>query len=662
MKINKYCDIDFQVSNRLVYDHEHLGEIVGRLVQDISIVLKWSSYDDTWISLEELQQKKEESGVFDTFTKNARILLYQYFVKDNSLVPIEIYNSIMQFTSSDYENLYAAFVTNNHSAYVRVFQNRMEKVFADYVIKSMLPNFLYKDIDQLKDILYKKYPHCPEEKINIVDNEIVKNVCMINVVRNEISWFSPIIQQKYAKSKKEYPDTDDRLILLYEMTETIFIEALKQDHLVDKYTNERYTGILAMCQEQQTKAFMSKVHTFLAEQKMCYWKDSMFDQEITDYYTSIMEENPHLHTNSSIRAKYKSKSFYEDTKNIYMDKARTLLHATLQMDTDLLKNIDIYTDLETHVFDKNHYIVCIKEHLKTVIFEFSTKKEQTLAKSVQIKHQKPLATMTIIVPRKEPAATVDPQLLQRFEEVIWSFKQKTHSKLNKALDDIQTYIWRMYKKNQPVYMRQLHETLWSLFDEEVIDLVRNLCEQLDVSIVELDHAVQQATKIIQQPKDTINYDPTWVDTDNTITSKVSQTLITIQNTPEKLTTELLITICKELWYRFWDEKEFAWYADKLGLDREWRMWIAIKKKLIDYLGKPETDTRTIEWSRNTKKYEKLTFNDYSRMVKQKSTILWLTDHKTYVKLIELHFNANKTDFDALMSTTRKEWDIDPRCV
>lgn len=226
---------------------------------------------------------------------------------------------------------------------------------------------------------------------------------------------------------------------------------------------------------------------------------------------------------------------------------------------------------------------------------------------------------------------------------------------NRVAIDID-YIKRMLRKWWPIYIDSLVQDMGEGYSDALLEEIVNLLGKFDVQIVtkkdeEIQEIVQETNKNHQKKKQ-----------NNKESNITSQTLESIKNTPEKLTTIILIQICKELWYRFWDEKEFAKYADKLWLDKEGKKRLTVKKKLIEYLLKPEQDSRITEWSRNTKKYEKLTFNDYSRMVKQKSTILWLTDHKTYEKLVDLHLKTNKTDFNQLMLTTRKEWDIDPRCV
>jgi len=243
-----------------------------------------------------------------------------------------------------------------------------------------------------------------------------------------------------------------------------------------------------------------------------------------------------------------------------------------------------------------------------------------------------------------------------FDKIFLSFSESSHYKLQKILNQIRLYVRRMYKNNAIVHMKTIQESLWTLFDQEVITFVRSLCTDLDLSIKELEDVSEDIKNILSQSV-TNRIDQPVSETIQSVLIK-SKTLESIKDNPEKLTTAILIDICKELWYRFWDEKEFSSYSNELWLEKEWKRCFAIKKKLIDYLGKAEKDTRLIDWWRKTKTYEKLTFNDASRMVKQKNTILRLTDHDTYDDLVNLHFRKHKRDFDDKMSTMQKEGDID----
>lgn len=272
------------------------------------------------------------------------------------------------------------------------------------------------------------------------------------------------------------------------------------------------------------------------------------------------------------------------------------------------------------------------------------------------KEKIPFRPIRVISGTQETIHNPEPTPTKRLSHEHEKLLEQLESTIQKRVKIDISYIKRMLRKWWPIYIESLVQDMGEWYSESLLEEIVNIIGKFDVQIVtKKDSEIQEIINPTQHqnlPK--VSKTQEW---------PISPTLQQIQDTPEKLTTEVLITICKELWYRFWDEKEFMDYANDLGLAKSWKTAIFIKKKLIDYLTKPENDVWIPEWSRETKSYEKLTFNDWSRMVKQRRTILWLTDHETYEKLIQRHFTTNKTDFDKLLQY--QSWwpeDIDPRCI
>lgn len=373
---------------------------------------------------------------------------------------------------------------------------------------------------------------------------------------------------------------------------------------------------------------------------------------------------------------YKTKKFYEECIAIYIQKHQKItddiIHIHRKDVLDKMMLVDPSEGVLVNFFahevlhfcnpivhndiSRKLFVSTIEEKIRESHKDTIRREEMESQKNKWKKYNKDIPNQST---KSDQEVAVTTKNTEIFDQIFWEFEKSSNKKLQITMEKIKQYVRRMYKKNSNIHMSRIQEELWSLFDDEAIKLVRDLCTMLDVSIFELEVVAKESKEILGWD---ILINPV-KDNDGEATKTInSPTLLTIQDSPEKLTTELLITICKELWYRFWDEQEFTKYANKLGMQKEWKVAIAIKKKLIEYFSKPENDTWIVEWSRSTKKYEKLVFNDYSRMVKQKKTILWLTDHKTYDNLVNLHFTTNKTDFDALMLSPRKEWDTDSRCI
>jgi hypothetical protein len=246
------------------------------------------------------------------------------------------------------------------------------------------------------------------------------------------------------------------------------------------------------------------------------------------------------------------------------------------------------------------------------------------------------------VPLLKPTPTLDKSKNKQFDQVFSLFENATKAKLWKGHEEVKSYVLRMYKKKQDIYMKRIQQIVWPSFDDEVIDLVRDLCNKLDLAIVELEKFVEEVTvtsSVSKTPQKEIKEQVT-----ETIASPILQS---IANTPEKLTTDLLITICKELWYRFLDENAFIKEAWWLGLNKEWNASLIVRKKLIDLLKKPEEvcrDFRTTKWTN----YQRLDLNHGVRLVKQGKTICSLIkDRDKYNQYIQSHFITNQMDYDKI---------------
>ena len=682
MRIDDVYSIEFLIEDRLVSDTPS----GARIVQDLTIILTGWETQDRKITPEEMEKKKKQTLAFDKFTKEARVLLFQYFVEGGK-VGLDIYNDFMKFTSRDYEKLYRAYSKNDHKAYVKVFQERAEDAMVLHIMERMFPKFLFKDIDRLKKILSDKYPNCPTEKINKIDEKLVKDISMLNAIHKLSRGFSQQIHDKYILSKQEYPDTDDRLVLLHEIVETILIEPIDEKLLVKKFSTEWYAGMHAMCQQEHANITIHQLTSFLENQKIQYWSDSLFDKEMNENLKSILSKNPNLNINSSAKHKYKSKDFYKDTKAGYLKRAHGLLNNAAQEDADLFENQDIYTKLDTRLFDVKKYRTYIKKYFKDYLMDFSAKRDAAIKREQDNQAKKTIARASVVTTNTNITITTstisnstpDQNLDKKFQEVITSFKQATNKKLSKTLDEIEAYIWRMYKKKTPVQMKRIERVLWSLFDQEIIDFVWKLCTKLDLPIKELDSHIES----MQAELETVTNGPEKNQTDDKESdyispsvddensgdnetdridawksyqkSKETDSAVETQTlkspTFEKFKTQAallqaedIIKMFEESQYSVANPKKFTKQLDAL-VTNNGILFDRRRKKLIEYLSRDEDVVWKTEIVRYTiGQYRVLKFTDRNnppRIVRKWDTILACIDHDTYEGLlIMMKKNAN----------------------
>ena len=153
---------------------------------------------------------------------------------------------------------------------------------------------------------------------------------------------------------------------------------------------------------------------------------------------SILSKNPNLNINSSAKHKYKSKDFYKDTKAGYLKRAHGLLNNAAQEDADLFENQDIYTKLDTRLFDVKKYRTYIKKYFKDYLMDFSAKRDAAIKREQDNQAKKTIARASVVTTNTNITITTstisnstpDQNLDKKFQEVITSFKQATNKKLS----------------------------------------------------------------------------------------------------------------------------------------------------------------------------------------------------------------------------------------
>jgi uncharacterized protein (DUF2132 family) len=439
---------------------------------------------------------------------------------------------------------------------------------------------------------------------------------------------------------------------------SIIVAAGIGDKVNMQLVGDAYRAVLHERTIIASKSFLKKI--YIPQRIKWILASESFLKKMQEHTQKCFDERPNA--KPALRHQYKTKWFYEKHMLSYIDKHQEVADEVLHIHrkevlSKIIENpdhtewdiVNFFVHEALHFSNPINHNKVSEMHIMATIAQaiHASHNERNNAQQTAT-HKKPRKTYKNNIAAIDEKSIQDVSISQqelrktKFDQILSTFEKNIHEKTKKILKDIKSYIARCYIKNEYVRMQNIYQALWDHYNDEIVLLVRELCEKLDIRIQEIESAVKDIYKPIK-PK---TAKATWKK-DTVTPTIVSKTLHGIKNTPEKLTTDLLITICKELGYRFWDEKEFWQYAAKLGLDKEGKIWLSIKKKLIDYFSKEQDKVRITDGNRNGSTYEKLTFSNYERMVKQKKTILWLVDHPTYDKLVDRHFWSNK-DFDSLL--------------
>jgi len=443
----------------------------------------------------------------------------------------------------------------------------------------------------------------------------------------------------------------------------IIFSAVKQEKLTKETVRELYIQVLHQRTITAAKMFLEK--DYFPQYIKSILTDQDFMDELEQHSTQCITQWPQA--KKSLIHQYKSRSFYEKNKEKYIEKHMDTVKIILQEHENkvlkkLLEENDEDGDIVNFfVHEVLHFCDPIKHKKLLKIFfanmitesisQSHTQRVESQNKKDQIKSRQPYKKNLTSIEKQDIASSSHIEQIKNtkkemFDAIFGPWEEKADHKTKNIYKSIKSYMFRCYLHGTDIRMKNIYDRLWSAYIKDLEQHIRTISTQLGIQIQESSQARIKTTpweQTQEQKQQTTNLLPVPQATAEKIVP-TSQTLQALQDTPEKLHTALLITICKELWYTFWDEKEFAMYADDLWLDKEWKNAIALKKKLIDYLLKWWEEIWIVDGWRKTKTYEKLTFNDGIRMVKQKNTILWLVDHKNYVKFINKYFVWNKTDF------------------
>ena len=399
----------------------------------------------------------------------------------------------------------------------------------------------------------------------------------------------------------------------------------------------------------QDKSFMLETEYFVSD---CFekrpmaknnlkhiWKNKKFyDTSVATYiqkHKNMADEALHVHRKEVLARQMAINPSEWLIVSFFADQA---IHLSNPVTHNIVSKDFFYLEIEQAIRSSHNQRLKIKQ-------EQEEKQRKAVQKEKNSRPQKHTQKKELPVDQAKPLTSKQEALLDQLEKKM----------IDKVTIDIR-YIRRMLKKWWPIYIESLIQDLGEGYSDTLLEEIVSILWEFDVEIVtKKDEEIQEIVKQTEKthlPKET-----------NQESIVVSQTLENIKNTPEKLTTDILVQIFEELGYRFFDKKVFYRDSALLGLDKEGNTGLITKKKIIELLKMPPDVSRehrkSHRWCPN---YQRRDLKRGARIVKQWNTIVWIVNNRDeYRNRVNKYFVSDKIDFD-LMLTSRKEWDIDPRCV
>lgn len=386
-------------------------------------------------------------------------------------------------------------------------------------------------------------------------------------------------------------------------------------------------------------------------------QDSKFQKQMQSITDSSYEEWPLA--KNKFKYMYKSKKFYEDCITVYIEKHVKIMNEVIHIHrNDVLDNAMLidpsedtivnffahetlhFSDLIVHN-DISHklFVETIQETIRKSHEEAKKREKTTKQKDTRTVYKQEDASPDTSV-TEELSKQFAPNTYQRekFDAVFASFQQAYNSKSNQNSAKIEQYVWRMYKNKWSVHMKYIQDTLWPQFDDEIINLVRDLCTKLNMNIKELDDALEE--DLISTADDSLwgNKDQYDNSREDVLVAHVkSPTLEKFKTQPTLLQAADIILIFEEYGYTIANSKKFSKQLDTL-ITNNWKIFDARRSKLIYYLNLPIEAQKILEniWSK-IGLYHVLKFPGQSnppRIIRKGGLIMWCVDHDLYDKLIK----------------------------
>lgn len=471
------------------------------------------------------------------------------------------------------------------------------------------------------------------------------------------------------------------------------ITTLPKDYYLEKglICQERYNRFVKFTvneKEQLMQAFLDRdieQYKFVLYQRafksMSYYIRDVYFEKTTiavwdDAIQTVQEKYPLVP--KYMFEKIQEKKFIKQLAQKIIDSLEKELPTVLPQIVDHKKKEayaehNIYTVILYSILDSLLVSLCsdrylweaITEHRHSLVNEtfapIQEKKQRQLLLQ-QEKEEKKKNDKQLLEQKKEDTAVpidtdhdeqlIDPVLKQQFNEIFSSFENATKVKLWKVHKDVESYIWRMYKKDESIYMKRIQQIVWSSFDDEVVELVRNLCNQLDLKIHELDSVLEEdlqntswiatSKRVEHNISDGSDQDNWW---DVIVKQVKSLTLEKFKTQPTLLQAEDVIKIFEECGYTIANPRKFSKQLEKYIIGW-WSLFEKRKKKIIGYMSLPEDIQQNTEVVRSTVwlyRVMKLYWWEAPRIIRKWNQILACIDHGSYDAIMPMMSKSKNID-------------------
>ena len=437
----------------------------------------------------------------------------------------------------------------------------------------------------------------------------------------------------------------------------------------EKHIYATYADVLHERVIIASSQFLEKI--YLPQRVKWLLKNNSFLSEMQSFVSECFEKWPMAKSN--LKHLYKSKKFYDECILIYTEKHKEMgnvalhvhreeiLYKEMQIQPSEWVIVNFFAQQAMHLSDptkhnpisKNLFFWEIERRIRISHEEkYKIEKDQKWKLKVAMKQKSTIKQEE--TPKKSIALTKAKILTPEQEKLIQDLEK---TMIDRVTIDI-NYIKRMLKKWWPIYLESFVQDMREWYSESLLAEIVAILEKFDVEIItnkdsEIEAMVKKPIKPSPKPKQ-----------QNIVEQVKSKTLEGIKETPEKLTRDIFISICKELWYRFRDEKKFKSELKKYLPQNPGSNPGIIQKKLTSKIWKDESREMRIWWEQwgRWEKYQRLAVHHNVRMVKQGNTIVRISSYDDYVKRVHLDFLTNNINYDNLILTMRKEGDIDPTCI
>jgi len=508
-----------------------------------------------------------------------------------------------------------------------------------------------------------------EEKFTGSDRERLLQIWTNNMI--EAIEYSQYVMKEFYKNiitQAALTDTHKKILsYFFNITieqNLILLAAIQNDEgLNPQEVYNAYITVLGQRTLTATDQFVEKL--YFPKQIKWLLKNQDLLGQMDSFVDECFEKRPMA--KSTTKHLYKNKTFHKEFMKIYIQKHREIAAEVMHIDKNTILNQkmkknpsewvivnffahEVLKFCDEAVHDKylgKMLLLEIRKRIKASHEEREAIQKSQKKNSTTKIGSKSNASNTPPQERKT-SQKISPQ--EEFDQIYAAFKQEAQEKLDTRLDEIETYIRRMFKKSPKgtVHICTILKMIGEGYEEEVIEFVRKLCKNLDMPIKELDDTLEELEIIKEGAKDIVEWkedtekwndnsheawynNPEW----DTQVNQIS-TLEKFKTQPELLQAEDIISIFQERWRRIVNPRKFNKQLETLVTNNgklfDWR-----RKKLIEYLSWDQAVVGKKEIVRYIiGQYRILKFPDNNnppRIIRKWNQILSCINHDEYDKLL-----------------------------